>query len=339
MVETVVQQSQSCDAMNETRNMLRLSDADIETLIKLDKKWQIVREAVGSVAMRLNAGYVLYGRGGIGKTHVVVDELIARNTSYRVCNSHLTPRALFDVLESHPDEIHIFDDVEEILNNKTSLGILRSAMWESGHGSSGERTRLITWSANRVNLRCHFTGGIIVISNSRLGISQEIKALLTRISIHEISVSHQEIASMIRRVALDGYRIDNWHLDPAECVEIAEFIIEKSAHDGGELDMRLFVLACKSRIQANSGQSGRPWRETVSSLINRRPTPSSTRLGIIGVREQNRKQHIAIANEIRDMPPEERLSTWEERTGRSQTTLYRCMRRLPTDSQPDGLSL
>ena len=39
----------------------------------------------------------------------------------------MTGRGLFDTLAKHPDAVHVLEDVEQLMNDKNALGVLRSA--------------------------------------------------------------------------------------------------------------------------------------------------------------------------------------------------------------------
>lgn len=49
--------------------------ANPEALASLDRKLQVARDWVTSVALGMQTGFYLHGTGGIGKSHTVLEQL------------------------------------------------------------------------------------------------------------------------------------------------------------------------------------------------------------------------------------------------------------------------
>ena len=185
-----------CDGFNHGRH-----------LRNLERKFQLVRDRVVGVARRQcgQYGLILLGPGGIGKNHTVQAELGRLRVPYRLLNTHWTPLSLFSTLAQHPDCIHVLDDVEEVLCERTALGVLRSATWPCRKDRGGNEERVVTWSARGKTQEVVFRGGIIVISNRPLASMPELKALATRLTPVHLEVTDEEIAALMRHVAASGY--------------------------------------------------------------------------------------------------------------------------------------
>ena len=84
-----------------------LSDADRKQVAALETKFQLVRDYTGEVASGYTTGLYLFGEGGIGKSHAVIRELDRLKSDYRLFNSRMTGRGLFNALERFPDSIHV----------------------------------------------------------------------------------------------------------------------------------------------------------------------------------------------------------------------------------------
>ena len=102
---------------------------DVELLANLDSKLAVVRDRTRSVALRYTTGFFLYGEGGMGKSYAVLTELDRLNADYKLHNSRMTGRGLFDALCDFPDSIHVLEDMEALFDDRMAQGVLRSALW------------------------------------------------------------------------------------------------------------------------------------------------------------------------------------------------------------------
>ena len=152
----------------EPTKVPRSSTEDRGHLESFQRKLQVVRDRVGGVANRYSCGFFLWGPGGVSKSYTVIDELKALNANYRVSNSRMTGRGLFDLLDQYPDCNHVLEDVEQMMADKNAVGVPRSALWgQRPNGGRGPLERWITWSAYGHQREILFTGGLIIISISR----------------------------------------------------------------------------------------------------------------------------------------------------------------------------
>ena len=69
-----------------------LSAQDRHHLAELEKRYQLARDRVRGVVAGRHTGFFLGGRGGIGKSRTVADELDRLGVPYILTNSHLTGR-------------------------------------------------------------------------------------------------------------------------------------------------------------------------------------------------------------------------------------------------------
>lgn len=304
-----------------------LSIEDRHVLAHLNKKLQLIDDRVVGVCLSYQTGLIVTGRGGIAKSWTIIKALERLNQDYRLHNSYLTPRKLFDYLEAAPDAVHVFEDVEKMLRDQVSVGLLRSATWGSRRDDAGRQLRLISWGAHNASRETVFGGGIVILANRKLGDLPELRALATRVPYHELPVTNREIAALMRFVALDGYRRGDDQLDVAECGEVAEFIIYHSTRLGRDLDMRLLVNSFADRLQAEDHQSGLSWQDLVLSQVCGRPMVQGS-VESASIRVSKLSQELDAAREIVALPPAERVKVWWEKTRLSRATLYRRLRRL-----------
>src|SRR5262245_25214916 len=96
----------------------RLSEPDELALAELEAKLSLVRGRTRSVAHGYTTGLFLHGRSGVGKSHTVLETLKRKRVRYHLTNSHVTACGLFELLAEHPDDVHVFEDVEHFAGNR-----------------------------------------------------------------------------------------------------------------------------------------------------------------------------------------------------------------------------
>ena len=314
-------------ANDQPSHLPSLSPQDQAALNELLRKQQLILDRVVGVARQYIFGLIITGRGGIGKSWLVTKELERLGIPYILHNSHVTARGLLNELRAHPDVIHIIEDAEQLTRDKDALGILRSATWPGRRSRSGRMERVITWRTHRESLEVVFTGSVILISNRELGKLPEMQALATRVPHIELTVTEAEVAALMRSIALRGHRLGDAYLGPDECVEVAEFIITESAQLSRPLDMRMLVNGFADRLQAEDGEAGCSWRDLIRSTLLGKPDVVDD-VESAGIRAQTNARKLAIAREIGDLDPHERLAVWIEKTGKSRAALYRTLAKL-----------
>ncbi len=274
-----------------------LTARDRTHLAGLNKKLQVVRDRVTGVATKRHTGLFLGGRGGICKSHTIEDELQQRGVPYKLWNSAVTARCLFDNLAEYPEAVHLIEDVEDLTSERRAVGVLRSALWGTRRNREGQVERLVTWNAHRASSEFVFTGGIIMTSNCELADLPTLKALKTRISWMHLRVTDEEIAALMRSVALDGYPKDVNLLGPEECSEVVELIINESMRLNRRLDMRLMVNSFEDRLQADDLDAGCDWEDLVAARVLERPSVLKD-IEAVGVREQKKAERLRVARRV-----------------------------------------
>ncbi len=297
-----------------------LSTEDQNHLDRLDRKLMVIRDRVRSVVRGYTTGFFLYGEGGNCKSFTVVQELERLRADYKLHNSRMTGRGLFDVLRKFPDSIHLLEDVEGLFRDPMAQGVLRSALW--GQERDGEQERLVTWNAYKTSLQFYFAGGVIVTSNRPLADLPELRALGTRINPVHLACTNHEIAALMQKVALDGYQHRGERLGPEACLEVAEFVIDYTLRANRNLDMRLLVNGFADRLQDEAGETECHWHDLLLCRLLERAVPAKES------RAERLHREREIAAQIKDLPREERLRVWRELTGKSEKALYRRLAEL-----------
>ena len=86
---------------------------------------------------------------------------------YKLSNTRLTGKGLFELLSNFPDAVHFLEDVEPLFKDKNAMCVLRSALWGQAN-EHGQRESLVTWGIAGKRREFIFTGGIIMVSNCPL---------------------------------------------------------------------------------------------------------------------------------------------------------------------------
>ncbi|MBN9520853.1 hypothetical protein J0H58_20420 [bacterium] len=276
---------------------------EVDALVSLGGKEAHLRDVVRAVAHGIHTGAWIWGEGGIGKSFTVVDELKQSGKPWRLANSSLTAKGIFELLEKYPDDIHLIEDAEEMLKDKKSAGVLRSALW-----SGPEMPRLVTWIASKDAREFVFNGGIVFTMNKPIDDIRTLRALKTRITHLEFAPTPLEVSARVRVMAMKGGE----GLTPEVTIEVTEFVIAEAARNRRPLDWRLVVNAMKDRRQCDAGLSRLDWRDLVRARLNEKVTDPTT-------------SDASIAREINAKPLgyHDKVREWKERTGKSEATFNR----------------
>ena len=304
---------------------------DAENLERLNKKLQLIRDRVASVALGYNTGFFLYGAGGSGKSFAVREELESLETKWTLHNSAMSAAGLYDMLHDLHDHVHVFEDMEQLYTDKTAVGYLRSATW----GDSNMQNRVVTRTKFKQRDSFKFLGGIIILSNLPLGEISTLKALATRLNPAEFNPTEGEKRSLMLKIA-EGGKFD---LQSDSCEEVCEYLIYYANLAGKPLDLRLLDNALKDRLMYDRGDCRTHWKDLVASridaqIIEPRLKPRTRSERILDER--------SIAKEVYDKFPDSRESRskeWQDRTGKSERALYRRAGELGLDATPKYLSL
>jgi hypothetical protein len=283
----------------------------------LDYKLQQIRDRTRGVAEGFSNGLYLWGEGGTSKSYTVEKTLQALGKPYKLSNSRITGKGLFELLRDHPDAVHVLEDVETLFADKNSFGVLRSALWGQA-GEDGYQERLVVWQTARGREEVIFTGGIILIANCSLDNLPQLRALKTRITPLHFVATNEEVAAHMRRIAAEGHRHGPYRLTPQECAEVAEEVIARSTRLQRNLDLRLLVNTFQDRLQWANGASEMHWREMLDGRMKERVLPPSSGYQS---RSERKANDLAIVRQLKGLPRPERAEAWRKATGKSEKNL------------------
>ena len=102
------------------------------------------------------------------------------------------------------------------------------ALWaQPQKDKDGPPERLVTWTTHRMEHAFVFTGGIIMTANRPFPDQPELDAIKTRIAYMHLVVSDSELKAKMRHIANNGYRQGRDQINPDDCREVCEFVIQK----------------------------------------------------------------------------------------------------------------
>jgi hypothetical protein len=295
-------------------------------LDRLESKLQQIRDRTQGVAEGYATGFYLWGEGGTSKSFTVEATLKELGKPYKLSNSRVTGKGLFELLRDFPDGTHILEDVETLFGDKNALGVLRSALWGQT-GDDGFQERLVTWHIGGHRQEFVFTGGIILVANCPPENVPQMRAIRTRLACLHYQPTTEEVTALMRQIASQGHRHGPYRLSPEECTEVAEEIINHSQRLGRPLDLRLLVNACQDRLQWANGASESHWRQLLDSRLKERVVSSDYQS-----RSARKSAEVAIARQIAHLPRPQRVAAWKKETGKSEPALYRRLKEVEATS-------
>lgn len=129
---------------------------------RFDYMAQLARMVINNTAVSL----IITGQGGLGKTFTVMQEIarkkLTKPNDYIVIKGYSTARGLFRTLFENNGKLIIFDDCDEVLEDKVAKNILKSAL-------DSYDTREVSWVIKTPDESLpesfEFTGRVIFISN------------------------------------------------------------------------------------------------------------------------------------------------------------------------------
>ena len=171
---------------------------------ELDKYFGVVKELVKIVVNGNATGLIVYGEAGLGKTYTILQTLAEcgkkLGEDYIYISTHITPLELVNLLYKYQDRIIVLDDVEKLLLDEKTIGILKSALWSS------VGKRIITYYTTSEKLEApeefEFRGKVILLLNKIPKRNKEIvESLLSRVLTYKLDFSYEERLKIMYEMA------------------------------------------------------------------------------------------------------------------------------------------
>ena len=282
----------------------------------LEERQHLLAHHVRLVARGMANGLCVYGgRGGLGKTRVVLETLKEEGVEPVVLTGHCTPLAMYTALYEHPESVVFLDDCDAMFRILPALGILRSALWEGEKGS-----RLVNYNSSQLRIPSsfRFEGRIIFAVNTLPARNHAFQAVLSRVDQFELSASNEEVLEMMRRLAAQGFEEK---LTADECMEVVDFVSEFSATR--ELSLRLLEPSFRKVIYAR--EEGVDWRQLVASQLHEIGRTAAPKVS------DSRSYDMECLKQVTADYPDsiaEQETAWRMLTRRSRATFFRLKRML-----------
>ena len=297
-------------------------------LQELERRLAVVRDRVRGVALGHHPGLYLFGRPGTAKTFTVRNTLAAMGVPYNYHDGHLTPLGLFEMLAENHDRVNVLDDVSAIFTQPIALQILLAALSNQPQAAGG---RVVQYRRQGLVSKVQFTGGMICISNLELRSAPLIQAIKSRVHYLRYEPTDEQLAALMRAIALKGWSAGQLDMTPLECEEVVSYLIVESERLGCRLDLRLLVdKAFPDYLQHRSRATEVHWKDLVAATLQEQlvellhtPDRSASRM------ERKLDEQQLVKQLLTEFPTREaRVAAWKERTGKSERALYRRRREL-----------
>lgn len=183
-------------------------------------------------------------------------------------------------------------------------------------GGSPKFPRLVTYTTRDNDETVEFSGGIIAISNLPLKSDPLAAAVKSRVAPVPFEPTDEELATFMRRLALDGHD----GLNEEECLEVAEFVIKETRDCEQRLDLRQFTKGLRDRLQWKEGDAKTHWQDLIRSSLKERI------FGLPSKAEEIEHDRKRVADAIRIFPDD--IDKQIETSGLSRATFYRRKKEL-----------
>jgi hypothetical protein len=139
---------------------------------------------------------IIKGHGGIGKTYVVEKSLKEYNPI--VFKGHATPLSIYQTLSENPHSIVIFDDVDELMKNKTNVALLKQLC-------DTKEDKQVYYATTKAGVNPMFISNnkVIMLFNDMKVLGNNMKAVMTRAIYLNFSPSSEEILKTLKGFAED----------------------------------------------------------------------------------------------------------------------------------------
>lgn len=291
---------------------------DQDLLQSFEKKLQLIRDRVASVALNYQTGCYVVGRPGTSKTFTIKEELDRLEVLNIYKNARLTAWGLWEFMAQHPEHVIVLDDITSLFKSDQAMEIFLAAL----DGKPGQ-PRPVHYRSKDKNDVFDFSGAVIAISNVPLRADPLARALGSRIVMLEHEPSDGEIAAFMRHLATDGFQ----DLSGDECVEVAEFIISETREFNLRLDLRHLTKAFQDFRQQKHGRSRTSWRDLVRTSLKKLAIEPIT---ITTKKDEIELQRQKVRHAITKFPHDRHAQIAE--SGLKQSTFYNRLKEVQAES-------
>jgi hypothetical protein len=196
--------------------------------------FKIPLELVKMVCDGYSSALIWEGQAGIGKTHLIENELIKKNVNYFMIAGYSSPRALVEALEEHKDvDVVWFDDLEGILADKVGKAVLKSCL--------DDRTgvRKIKYYTKKDKFDFILKARVIICMNT-LPTDIDFQAVKDRCLYYKTELGYSDKMVIIQKIA-EKYPED---LTTEQRMEIMEFLKQNTTEAFIDFSVRTYFKIC-----------------------------------------------------------------------------------------------
>ena len=229
-----------------------------EPICSVAEKFDYIREVVRMVIHEVNPSALITGRSGVGKTHLVMDELtragMEKDKDYMFVSGHSSAFGLYKLLHDNRDNFIVFDDCDSCFNDMKSVNILKAAL-------DSYDVRRVSWFSDRTNDNedidpyFDFEGRIIFISN--LYANRIDAAICSRAFCMDLRLTNDEVTEHMRNLIND--------IEPKASFEMKQEVLEyisSIASNFTAYGLRTFIQS----IRIRQGCAGSDWKKMIKVL-------------------------------------------------------------------------
>lgn len=308
-------------------------------LDSLSRKQNLIRDRITQLVEGEHTGLYLYGRAGTGKTHLVrswLDEIAPDDRTHFVDGGYMTGQALFQTLSEHRNEIIVLDDVSSLFADARAKQYLLAAMGRQGRADGG---RTVHYRRHDGEEEVYFSGSIIAISNLCLTTDPRHQALASRACPVFYDPTDDEVAALMMEVMKDGWESPRGGtLDAAECIEVAQHVVDEARLSGKRPDMRVLIdHALADYLSSKNRTLLTHWKDLVAAAVQQ-GIPEFHHTDRKSRAEQNAELQttiMALARDAAAATEEQKVAEFARQTGKSRRTYYRQKKAAMETAGPD----
>jgi hypothetical protein len=297
-------------------------------LAELTCQQAVMQDFVRSVALQYALGGYFWGPPRMGKTRIIREVLETEiREPYVYKRGNLAPMGLFDLLDQHPDEVIVLDDLLTIYRSEVGLQLLLAALERP---AERDRSRVIEYQRQGMKRRISFRGGIVCIANRELQDGDMLGAFKSRAHVFNYDPPDAQLGALLLDIAQRGGGESMPGIKPEESLEVAKHVIGEMLRLGCRFDLRLYCDKALPLYQLwKDDEAESDWKVLVTAAIEQHITMAQHQ-NERPSRASRKEQEHAILREILQQysTREERVRAWSERTGKSQRAYHRRLAEL-----------
>ena len=220
----------------------------------INERFGLLNDMASMVVVGATPSLIVTGEGGLGKTHAIkqtISDYGMTSDDYVFFKGYSTARGLYETLYDNNGRLIVFDDCDSVLEDKTAVNILKSAL-------DSYDDREISWMSKAKGdaypNKFKFDGRIIFISNKSK--SSIDNAVLTRSLTVDLGMTPEDKIQRMEAI------IENVLPDYSEDVKRMALDFLDSVKDNVSINMRMFIMVSKMVVNFPDR-----WRDMAAYMV------------------------------------------------------------------------